>query len=62
MKSTKISKEQRELINQHQHLANHFIIDKDGRTIYAKCSDGYVKITKNTNNNFIINTPTDNEK
>jgi hypothetical protein len=62
MKTIKITREQRELINQHQHLANHFIIDKDGRTIYAKCSDGYVKITKNTNNNFIINTNERNEK
>lgn len=62
MKSIKITKEQRELINSHQHLTNNFVIDKDGKTVYAKCVDGYVKITKNTNNNFIINTNERNEK
>ena len=62
MKTIKITKEQRELINDHQHLSKNFVIDKDGKTVYAKCTDGYVRITKNTNNNFIINTPSNEQK
>lgn len=57
----KITKEQRELINSHQHLSNNFVIDKDGKTVYAKCVDGYVRITKNKNN-FTINTKCDEQK
>ena len=51
MKTIKITREQRELINDHQHLSKNFVIDKDGKTVYAKCTDGYVRITKNTKNN-----------
>lgn len=44
MKKTRISKIQKEIINKHKHLTSHFKIDSDGKTVYAKCTDGYVKI------------------
>lgn len=45
MKKNKITKEQQQIINDHLHISNHFVCDRDGKTVYARCNDGYVKIT-----------------
>ena len=41
-----LTSDQIEIINDHKELTNEFEIDDNG-DVYAVCSDGFVKITKN---------------
>lgn len=45
MKKNIITKEQQQIINDHSEMSSHFIIDKDGKTVYVRTKDGFVKIT-----------------
>ncbi len=44
MKTNNITKRQKEIIDNHLHISNHFKVDKDGKTVYARLRKGYIKV------------------